>query len=211
MELIRKKIEIDFPLDYYYIDRGGSKLAILLHGFAQKGEDMLEHFQKVIPEDYDILAPNGPFPLPKIRREYIDKRYAWYFYDRHTNTYDIDYNFPATLLSKIVNETKHSASEKMIIGYSQGGYLAPFVAERLENVSKVIGLACTFKWQFLKEKLNFSLFAIHGSKDNMVEMENSKNHFDKLKERVQNSQYIILDDLGHTLTNEFIEKTVELF
>ena len=85
MILERKKINIEFPFDYQLIERGGNKLAILLHGFGQTSQIMRDDFLDLIPDEYSVLIPNGPFPIPKIRAESIEHRYAWYFFDRHTN------------------------------------------------------------------------------------------------------------------------------
>ena len=205
------KIEIDFPISYKLIKRKSKKLIILLHGFAQSNKAILDKFTDAISDEYDILAPNGPFPIPKIRKEYIERRYAWYFFDRHTNTYDIDYSFPAELLSRTVTKLGYENTPKVIIGYSQGGYLSPFTALQMRNVESIIGLACTFKWQYLPNELPFNVYAIHGAVDQMVEYQNSKNHFLELEKKTSfNTHYITLNKEGHELTTPFVEEAIKL-
>ncbi len=205
------KLEIDFPTSYKLIKRKSKKLLILLHGFAQTNDVMLEHFLDSVSEDYDILAPNGPFPIPKIRRDYIEKRYAWYFFNRHTNTYEIDYSFPATLLQKLVQKLGYENTQKVIIGYSQGGYLSPFAGLALKNVESIIGLCCTYKWQYLTEELPFNVYSIHGVDDKLVDHQNSKVHFEKLVTKIsRESRYISLRDEGHDLSKRIVQETLKL-
>lgn len=205
------KIEIDFPINYKLIKNKSNKLLILLHGFAQSNTVMLKHFQNSIPDDYDILIPNGPFPIPKIRKDYIEKRYAWYFFNRHTNTYEIDYKLPSKLISGLVDKLGYQNTEKVIVGYSQGGYLSPFTALELQNVSRIIGLCCTYKWQFLPEVLPFDVYSIHGSDDLMVDHQNSKEHFQKIKVSDQSqSNYITIDGQGHDLNENIVNEVKKL-
>ncbi|WP_164848267.1 hypothetical protein [Halobacteriovorax sp. HLS] len=203
MKTDRKKINIDFPFDYKLIKRNGSKLVILLHGFAQSAQEISTELLESIPEGFDVLIPNGPFPIPKITPEKVIERYAWYFYNRHSNSYKIDYNFSASLISKLIDELDYKDTEKLIIGYSQGGYLSPFLAQELTNVSLVLGLCCTIKWQFLPEKLNFPLIQIHGKEDLMVDYKNSFEHYSIIKQRLPNSSYIVVEDEGHRLKDPF--------
>ncbi len=205
------KLEIEFPANYKLIKRKSKKLLILLHGFAQSNQTVLEKFKDAVSDEYDILAPNGPFPIPKIRKDYIERRYAWYFFDRHTNTYDIDYNFPSKVISKMVAKLGYENTPKTILGYSQGGYLSPFAALELREVESIIGLSCTFKWQYLPEEIPFNIYAIHGTSDEMVDYKNSKEHFDILKKRTKaESNYISLQNETHELTNSFVEKAINL-
>ena len=205
------KTEIDFPISYKLIKRKSKKLIILLHGFAQSNKTILDKFTEAISDEYDIFAPNGPFPIPKIRKDYIERRYAWYFFDRHTNTYDIDYTFPAELLSRTVKKLGYENTPKVIIGYSQGGYLSPFAALKMTNVQSIVGLACTFKWQYITETLPFNTYAIHGAMDEMVEYQNSKTHFLELEKKTSlKSRYITLNKEGHELTSPFVEEAIKL-
>lgn len=205
------KLEIEFPTNYKLLKRKSKKLLILLHGFAQKNDAILDHFQDKVSEDYDILAPNGPFPIPKIRREYIEKRYAWYFFDRHENSYDIDYSISSDLLKKLVNKLGYQDIPKTIIGYSQGGYLSPFAGLAIENVQSIIGLCCTYKWQFLNEELPFNVYSIHGTDDKLVDHQNSKVHFEKIKTcSSKESRYISLKGEGHDLSPLIIQEALKL-
>jgi predicted esterase len=210
MELQRKKIDIDFPLDFKLYKNGKKKLAILLHGFAQSAKEIEGELKDSISDEYDILIPNGPFPIPKIRADKIEERYAWYFYNRHTDQYKVNYDFPATILSKLINELGYKDNEKIIIGYSQGGYLSPFLANELQNVTSVYALACTIKWQYLPKELNYPLIQIHGQDDLMVDYKNSKEHFVELAKIAQSSKYISLAGVGHRLEESF-KKTLKDF
>jgi predicted esterase len=206
MKTERKKINIDFPIDYQMIDRGSEELAILLHGFGQNSEIIKSDLLDSIPEKYNVLIPNGPFPIPKIRPEKIEERFAWYFYNSHTNTYKIEYSFPATLLSKLIDQLGYSNSKKIIIGYSQGGYLSPFLASQLEGVTSIYALACTLKWQYIQEeKLPYTIHQIHGEDDLMVDYKNSYEHYEQLKERAIESEYITIKNEGHRITEPFKE------
>ncbi len=206
MKTERKKINIDFPFDYHLLKRSGEKLVILLHGFAQSAQQISQELLESIPSDYDVLIPNGPFPIPKISADKIVERYAWYFYNRQTDSYKIDYSFPSALLNSLVTELGYEAHKKIILGYSQGGYLSPFLALKLSNVELVIGACCTMKWQLLPERMHFPLIQIHGGEDLMVEYKNSFEHYNVIKDRFTDSSYIVLKDEGHRLTDPFREE-----
>ncbi|WP_044557366.1 alpha/beta hydrolase [Halobacteriovorax marinus] len=205
------KINLPFPINYQLDKRKGKKLLILLHGFAQSAEYMKQYFHNLIPEDFDILIPNGPFPIPKIRRDYIEKRYAWYFFDRHTGKYDIDYSFPSNLLKELVSSLGYANTSKTIIGYSQGGYLSPFAALELNQVESIIGIGCTYKWQFLPDELPYNIYSIHGKKDQIVEIDNSREHFEELKKRTKlQSSYICLENSAHELDADMVNEALKL-
>ncbi|WP_372654877.1 alpha/beta hydrolase [Halobacteriovorax sp.] len=205
------KLEIDFPINYKLTKRKSKKLLILLHGFAQTNEAILEHFLDSAPDDYDILAPNGPLPIPKIRRDYIEKRYAWYFFDRHSNSYDIDYSLSANLLQKLVQTLGYDETPKVVIGYSQGGYLSPFAGLAMNKIQSIIGLCCTYKWQYITEELPFNVYSIHGVEDKLVDHQNSKVHFEKLKtSSKKESRYISLKNEGHDLSDNIVQEALKL-
>ena len=68
----------------------------------------------------------------------------------------------ATALSDFLFNTLKNLNllnkELFIIGYSQGGYLAPFVGLKCPNTSAVIGINCNYKTEFFNQKINFKKF-----------------------------------------------------
>ena len=97
-----------------------------------------------------------------------------------------------------------------IIGYSQGGYLAPFVGEKIPQTKHVIGVNCRFRFDKLPDKLNFKIDGIHGEQDENVDPLRAKESFGVLKDRGASGGFYIVEKEGHRLTLPFKEKIRQL-
>ena len=138
-----KRVLIDAPsiIDYQSLGNPNSdRVILLLHGYAQNSQEIIDSFKSLIDEsDAHWLVPNGVFPIPKKRKDYISYRFAWYFYNTVKQEYYIDFDYPSHVLSGLLAKLNTKDKAVTIIGYSQGGYLAPFVAQRYPQAQKVIG------------------------------------------------------------------------
>jgi predicted esterase len=100
-----------------------------------------------------------------------------------------------------------------VIGYSQGGYLAPKVASALGNVRQVIGVACRFHEDEVEGVPSFRLDAVHGEKDESVDFEPSRESHRALVARGARGEYFSDPASGHRMTPAMIElvrKALEL-
>ena len=199
-------ITAPYRIDYLYRP-GPGPLIILLHGYGQKAQTTFDELVSVIPEDYAVLAPNGPFPLPGKTRTLESLGFAWYFYDSEQDQYYISYKVPAQIVRSLVHDLGIEAQEKIIVGFSQGGYLAPFVAEDLTQVQSVICINSSFRYDFMdKEAGDFLIHAINGADDILVDPIEAKKRHDKLKDLKRHGDFNLIPGTGHRINQAILDK-----
>lgn len=184
-----------------------SRLFLLLHGFQQNGAGMYRRCISALPEDAAVLAPCGPYPLPKRVEGRYSVGYSWYFYDMFRDEYFIDMEVGKAYLRSLLTNLGLQERPTTIIGFSQGGYLAPFFAMEHSSVDQVIGIGC----QFLDEEIDAALKArghsavsfrmdqIHGARDAIVEPENARASHRRLTERGVKGEFHLLPEAEHKI------------
>ena len=96
---------------------------------------MKKKFQKIYSSDNQLYI-NGIFPLaPEIKGEIpeIKLRFAWYFFNPLTKTYFIDPSVPEKTITNLIHHLNLQDYKITFLGYSQGGYLAPFIAKTFQH------------------------------------------------------------------------------
>lgn len=197
-----------------------NKVFLLLHGYSESGFKIYKRLGHKIDQSREkslVLAPDGLFPMPKAfpldtkiakTKEELLQGYAWYFYHAATDQFLIDYVVPAQCLAnwieKLLKENGLSSSDLVIIGYSQGGYLAPFLGEALTEMGlppqKVIGLNCSFRADRLKETPSFPLYQIQGKEDTIIDTQLAFDRFQKLKDSgLKEGEFLWLEGCDHKL------------
>lgn len=198
------------PIDYilHRPNEEAEDVYILLHGHAQTGQFIFDKLKHLIPEGSIILSPNAPFPLPsfsKVNNE-LKLGYTWYFYNSKTNEFLIDFNYSSKIILNLINLLALGNKRLHIIGYSQGGYLSPFVAQELKNVVRVIGIACNFRSKFLSKNPICPLHAIHGTGDLVVDYSGALDSFEDLKKMGNQGTFITIEDEGHRLSQQYYDE-----
>jgi hypothetical protein len=93
-----------------------------------------------------------------------------------------------------------------IIGYSQGGYLAPKLAEIIPSVDTVIGMACAFRTNKFKFRQNVIMNQINSRDDLIIDYMGAKEEFSDLRLKGNVGQFITLADTGHRLDESYINE-----
>ncbi len=177
---------------------------LVLHGFYENAPIIKEKLFSLIPKNSNILIPNGCFPLPKRRSDGWELFFSWYFYDEKKQEFYVEYDFPAGVLEKLCQQLLPSDLPLTIIGYSQGGYLSPFVAERIPSCDKVLSLGCSYRFELLKDSSHFKVEGIHGAQDDKVDPGNAEKSFHKLDKKIKGS-FNLLNEVTHDLDSKFLE------
>lgn len=177
-------------------------VVLLLHGLNERGRRIYRKLGKFIPEDSIILAPNAPFPLTTGIE--LGSGHAWYFYDKSTQTYPIGPAVSLKLLTSLINQYNPQNLPVFIIGFSQGGYLAPQLAFRDPNVKAVIGIGCEFRRRFINHIPNFELYGIHGEQDSIISIENAREEITFLKNMGAKTKFSSCNG-GHEITIQMAE------
>lgn len=199
------KIQISIDHDLYTNNlKEFDSIYLLLHGYLLDGEFMYNKLKESLPENSLIIAPNGPFMVPQKKGEEYFPKYGWYFFDPLKKSFYINYEPAAEYLKTILSIYNPKKKPVTIIGYSQGGYLSPKVAQIIPEITKVIGLACVFRNTKFNYRNDVVYHQIHGNIDLAVEMAGALEEWVTLKEKGNSGQFIELDEVGHRFSNEYL-------
>ena len=212
MQEQRSQINTPFPLDSLIIkpDNHHDKTPVylLLHGFGQRAKRLYRQWGQLFNPNDCLVIPNAPFPMPKKKtdsktgKDYYQIPRAWYFYNNLKDEFLIDYEFPSELLARFIQDIGLVDNPLCIIGYSQGGYLAPFVATKLTQTKHVIGINCRYREDLLPAKLRFRLDAFHAQKDTQVDYKKSFTSFELLKSRSLAGEFYTWPEKDHELDEQ---------
>jgi predicted esterase len=87
------------------------------------------------------------------------------------------------------------------VGFSQGGYLAPFVALNLTNVIQVVGIGAGYLNEELDQTPTFRWDGIHGDQDTVVQCPNARESHAQLAEKGIAGEFRVLPGVGHELND----------
>ncbi len=197
----QRAIHLAWNADYEIREaRKPEGLTILLHGYQQNGRILLASLRNCISENHVLLAPNAPFPVPLRTAAGNQLGYTWYFYDPETDVYFYDMSFAVAFLKALVEDLGLNHLPKTLVGYSQGGYLAPFLGLELERVRRVVGINCRFRSETLRPPLSFRLDGVHGARDQLVDPERAHRCHQELKAMGQAGSFTLIPECGHGIS-----------
>jgi predicted esterase len=182
-----------------------TELILLLHGYSESGPVLFERMERYLPSQAIVLAPSAPFPIPQrkggdTRKVEHEMGYAWYFYNFRTDEYIIDMDSAIRYLCELIQELGFSHLPLRIIGFSQGGYVAPFVGLQFRQTRQVIGISTRFLDDELPEVPYFRMDAVHGNEDEVIDFSSSQESHRRLIQKGAIGKYIVMPKVGHRLT-----------
>jgi predicted esterase len=166
-----------------------------------------------LPENALVIAPNGPFPIPRPKENRLDYGHSWYFYDKIEKKYFVNQDLAKFWLRDLLHILNPNKLPLTIIGFSQGGYLAPLAGEVIQETKLVVGIACEFRTTLIKKQLPFPLVAIHGSADEIIKPEGALLEIDQLKPLGITVDWQLVE-AGHEINghvSEAVAKTLEKY
>lgn len=190
------------------------RVILLLHGYEQDGAGLLKRCAAALPADALAVAPDGLFPLPrKVERRYR-VGFSWYFYDPYQDEYFVDPAPGVAFLRAVLERINPQRLPVTVVGFSQGGYLAPFLAQVQSEIDQVIGMGC----QFLEDEFDVRALAargcrmdaIHGARDEVVAPEAAKRSHQALKRAGVPGEFRLLEATGHKIDEAMRERLAEL-
>jgi predicted esterase len=201
MKKMRTRVPSFLDAEYFLrnSDTPPRRLVVLLHGYEQSGQRMLEKLQSVIPSDRVILAPNGPFPLPRRTETGYRLGFSWYFWNPITDEMVTDMDIAVGMMTELISRLGFSQLPTTLIGFSQGGYLAPFLAHALPQVDHIIGLGAEYLVDEIPFPICYRADAIHGAKDEVVSPQNSQKNHAELIKRGAKGEFVLLSETGHRI------------
>jgi len=210
---------VHLPMNYVHLvspDQQGEKpLVLFLHGYTDSANSLLRRALKGSILPYNVLAPNGPFPLPVYSEKGFKEAYAWYFWEYATDKMLIHPRVAVGMLKKLIFDLGYQKSPKVIVGFSQGGFLAPYLLPEVENVKALIAVGSAFRVQDYPEKVLHPIVAIHGGKDKVISIERARESLLELAQKKGVTyEFHPFEHLDHTIDDEASElliKKIKLF
>lgn len=212
-DTLRTEVSARLYADSYFRppQKKGEPLYLLLHGYQDRAKSLWRTIVPLLPPQVGVLAPNGPFPLPQVNERTVKIRFAWYFFDPFKQQYFFGHEVPVSFLLSLLEQLELQETPLRIIGHSQGGYLAPFVALKLKNCTDIIGLGCKFKANlFPTQKLHFALHALHGEEDRIVDMQGAKQFHEDILAKGNKGKFISVARAGHGLEESLLNELAKL-
>ncbi len=157
--------------------RTGFPLVVLLHGARDDGQRLRERLARLESGPFALLFPDAPFPV-EVREPPAPRiGFTWYQYTgdaaAFTRAMEETGAHLDRLIAQVVAEHRLDPRKVVLLGYSQGGYLAAYHA--LRNVGRFAGLvalACRVKVEALEDALprarGFPVLVVHGRNDEFV-------------------------------------------
>lgn len=177
------------------------EIFLLLHGLGERGKRIYRKLLPYLPKDALVIAPNGPFPIPRQKEGRMDYGHAWYFYDKTEGKYFLNQDLARFWLRDLIKIENPKALPVTIIGFSQGGYLAPLAGMTISETKLVIGLGCEFRSTLIQNKPAFPMHAIHGDRDEIIPMNMGQNEIKKLSEHGIHVEWHLVTNTGHEISN----------
>lgn len=203
METKKIDISVDIPMTYEHTSLGENKPVLMFfHGFADSAEALLRRAYPQLSEKYEILAINGPFPVPQKKANEWRPAFAWYFFDFKKNKAFISPREAAEGVQLLVKKLQLEHRSKFLIGFSQGGFFIPHLLPHLQEVKHIVTIGAAYRPEDYPETLTCSVDAIHGSEDEVISLSKARETFEILKSKNPKGEFVEFKALGHTMNDE---------
>lgn len=186
------------PLRFKLWGPKNTGVVVCLHGFQDHALSMMKRigwWEQDLP--FQILAVNAPFPVPIMTQDGYQEAYAWYFRDTERNFTIVSPQETAERVAQLIRSLNLSETPSVIFGFSQGGYLAPFLAPHLKNLRALIGLGSGYPIEVYAGLPKLKIFALHGDQDERIPIESSREAHALLVERGFGGEFRTVPGLGH--------------
>ena len=181
-------------------------LALFLHGYCDHSGSFLRRlYPNGFPEsfhDVTVLAPNGPFPVPVKTDVGWLEAYAWYFYDDKEQKMIISPESAVLACQLLIEKFGYQDLPKVIVAFSQGGYLAPYLAARIKNVKEIIAIGTGFREDYYPEGSGWRLTAIHGSDDSIFPVADARKAHARILAKGFEGAFFEIPKLAHVASED---------
>lgn len=184
-------------------------LVIALHGMGHSEDLMRRYMGELLDRPWIWVFPRGPHPFEMRQPERVRIGYAWYLYTGDQAELRASMKTTTQYLMDLQDLVRKDfpISESIVVGFSQGGYLAGYVAphhpERFRGAASIGG---RLKWEFMDDapdtsKKQVALAQFHGAKDENVAASLAHEGADKCRELgYEDVEYFEDEDAGHEVS-----------
>ncbi|MBX3021421.1 MAG: hypothetical protein KF799_07045 [Bdellovibrionales bacterium] len=186
------------PMRYSLWGPSDKGVVIALHGYQDHALSMMKRigwWEKELP--FQVLAINAPFPVPIWTADGFKEAYAWYFRDTDRGFTIVSPNETALRVYELIQSLGLQKKPTMIFGFSQGGYLAPFLGPHLENLRGIVSLGSGYPMEPYKSLKPTYIFGLHGDRDERIPCDKSAEAHAALLAQGFKGEFIVLRGLTH--------------
>jgi predicted esterase len=197
-------LEITLPTQVELEVCPGAKTGVLvLHGFSDRGTSARKRLLGLEPvEGATVLTSHGLFPVPKFEETGFKEVYSWYFRDPYTGMEMIPPETAVTGLKQLIQKLALQNLRWIVLGFSQGGFLAPHLVRGGLAIDAVIAVGAMVRTDSYLGLKPFPVYAINGESDEVIDCLEAKSSFESLKSLGFEPEFRALKGLGHTLNDE---------
>lgn len=195
------ELQAHLPFSFHHkVHEDDEKLVLFLHGYMDSGMSFFRRALRGNEISESILAPNGPFPLPVQTEDSFKEAYAWYFWEYSKNRVVIPPRVSVGLLKELIDQLGYTKKPKVLVGFSQGGFMLPYLLPELEGIKGLVAVGAGFREQDYPASTAVPLVAIHGDEDKIIGLDYSQKSFEALlATRKIKGDFHIIPGLGHTV------------
>ncbi len=176
---------------------------------AEKFRRILRHLEL---REMLLVIPTGIYPYEIRKADSIEIGYSWYQYRGDQDEFRKHLLQAEAHLLQVLDEVEKrhriDRSRSVVLGFSQGGYLAGFCA--LRHPERFAGLICAgarLKYEFLVDEISrgsqLKSLLIHSQKDKSIAWETAEASFDQLRENGAQIDSFLHSE-GHRLPPESV-------
>lgn len=204
IEIKKMKITSDIPITYHHLNPGPSKpVLIFFHGYSDSAKAFLRRAYPNMNEKYEILAINGLFPVPQKKDNEWKQAFAWYFADFTTKSVLIHPEISAKAVIHLLEKLNLQNREKVLIGFSQGGFFIPFILPLLEKVKYIVAIGAAYREQDYQKALEVPMDALHGDEDDIISYTTAETSFkDLVQKKNPSGKFYGFNGLKHTMNDD---------
>lgn len=196
------KTYINAQLDIIVREGASNKTIVLLHGYRQTNSWIYKKLIDSIPQDFTVICPNAPYLVPRRNPNLMQKTYAWYFFNDNRTEYLVPIDDAVRIVGEAIEQYSPKDNEIYLVGFSQGGYLTPFIASNFKRTKKCILICARIRTEILKSQYPFQVDSIHGAKDILVNIDRSKKCYQEFISNGNVGSFYEIEDLDHDINKE---------
>lgn len=182
-----------------------------MHGYQDRAESVMRRLGWLDNQPpFKVLAINGPFPAPVWTGSGFLEAYSWYFRDTDRKLTLIPPTQSAKTIADLVRQIGLDSDSKVIVGFSQGGLMAPFLASQLRRVKAIVTMSSPLPAESYKGVHPLPVYALHGSKDERVPIDRSRDEHQALMRKGFGGEFIEFPKLIHKVDLAFSPKIIEI-
>jgi predicted esterase len=213
VEIKHHLINVPLTINYWQSDGTGSdKSAVLfLHGYSDSARSFLRRlgfWEKELP--FGVIAPNAPFPVPVKDGTFYKEAFSWYFMDSSRKSVLIAPEVAVKLLVDFFRDQGWLEKKIIVVGFSQGGFLAPRLVPALKNIERIICVGSRYRADAYSDWRGVRVDAVHGASDEVINPGEAQSDFEALDLNKYGGSFHVIENMTHRITETCGKKVLEL-